>query len=461
MCAELPLELDGIDLGDKRLNDRARLLIERLGANPAASINSSCQGWSETKAAYAFFDNEKVDPQKILQPHREATIHRIGDEEVALIVQDTTELDYSNHPTKDSGVLDAEYRYGLYDHSHVAFTPAGLCLGVVDAAFFSRTPDSLGKTRERTNDPIESKESFRWLKGYRLACELAAACPDTRIVSVADCESDIYDIFLEPEKHDRPADFVIRANKDRRLPERDVEAGPNAYHRVVDEVASSPSLTTREIDLPRTPKRAARRATLEIRATSVDVKPPHARSSLDQVQYNVVLVEEVDGPNDGTNVGWLLITSLPISSVRAVLLVVEYYISRWPIEVFFRVYKTGCRVEDIQLESNQRLTNSLMLYKVIAWRIMYVTILGREYPNLACDELFAEYEWKPVWKIVSSEPLPNKAPPLSVFIPMLAQLGGHNNRSTDHPPGPQAIWQGIRRMTEFAIAWNAFGPGQT
>ena len=191
------------------------------------------------------------------------------------------------------------------------------------------------------------------------------------------------------------------------------------------------------------------------------MKPPHDRSSVDPVRYNVVLVEEVGGPNDGTDVGWLLITSLPINSVKAVLLVVQYYISRWPIEVFFRVYKTGCRVEDIQLEANHRLENCLMLYKVIAWRIMYVTILAREYPNMACDEFFADYEWKPVWKIVSTEPLPKKAPPLSVFIRMLAELGGHNNRSTDHPPGPQAIWQGIRRMTEFAIAWNAFGPGQT
>jgi len=166
MCTELTLELDGIDLGDKRLNDRARLLIERLGANPAASINSSCQGWSETKAAYEFFDNKKVDPQKILQPHREATIHRIGDEEVALIVQDTTELDFSDHPTKDSGVLNAEDRYGLYDHSHIAFTAEGLCLGVVDVEFFSRTPDSLGKTRERQS---EKRERRPWKsERYRL-----------------------------------------------------------------------------------------------------------------------------------------------------------------------------------------------------------------------------------------------------------------------------------------------------
>ncbi|MFV1968756.1 MAG: IS4 family transposase [Pirellulaceae bacterium] len=235
----------------------------------------------------------------------------------------------------------------------MAFTPERLCLGVVGVEFFSRTPESLGKARERRNDPIESKESFRWLKGYRLACELAAAYPTTQIVSVADCECDIYDIFLESQEHDTPADFVIRANQDRRIPEPDSEAGTNAYRRVVDEVATSPLMATRQIDLPRTPKRQPRQATLEIRAmqVQVQVKPPAHRRDLNEVTYNVVLVEEVGGPGDGTDVCWLLITSLPIDSVKSVLLVLDYYVARWPIEVFFRVFKTGCRVEDIQLET--------------------------------------------------------------------------------------------------------------
>jgi hypothetical protein len=458
MSRELALELDGMDLGDKRLNDRSQLLIERLAANPAASVNASCQGWSETKAAYEFFDNEKVEPHKILQPHRDATINRIREEEVVLIAQDTTELDYSEHPTKDAGVLDAAHRFGLYDHSHIAFTPQQLCLGVLGVEFFSRTPESLGKTRERRNNPIETKESFRWLEGYRLACDITTSCPDTQIVSVADSECDIYDIFLETQQHDKPAEFVIRAKQDRRTPEPDPDTGPNAYRRVADEVATSPLITSKQVDLPQTPKRDARQATLQIRATQVCVRPPAHRRDLDEITYNVVLVEEVGGPNDGTDVCWLLITSLPINSVKAVLLVVEYYVGRWPIEVFFRVFKSGCRVEDIQLETEQRLKNCLMFYKIIAWRIMYVTYLGREYPNLTCDKIFADVEWKPVWKIVSKEPLPKRPPPLSMFIPMLAQLGGHNNRSTDHPPGTQAIWTGIRRMTDFSIAWTAFGP---
>lgn len=452
-------ELEGVDLGDQRLNDRAKNLLQTLAADPSASINSAVDGWTDTLAAYRFFDNPNVDAEEILAAHRQATEDRIAEQDVVLIVQDTTELDYTRHPTKDSGVLNEEDRFGLYDHSHIAFTPERLCLGVLAVEFFDRTPETLGKARERKYDPIETKESYRWLRGYRLACKLAAKHPTTQIVSVADCECDIYEIFSEHSKQETPADFVIRANQNRRSTEFDSDAGGKVYKKVRDEVAATEKLITREVNLPSTPKREARTAQLEIRAKTVVVKPPHMRETLGTVQYQLVLVQEVGRPDDDeTAVDWLLITTLPIDSVDAVLRVVDDYVGRWPIEVFFRVFKTGCRVEEIQLETNARLKRCLMFYKVIAWRIMYVTFFGRECPELPCNQMFADYEWKPVWKITSDEPLPEQAPSLSQFIPMLARLGGYNDRKHDHPPGTQSIWVGIRRMSDFALAWRSFGP---
>jgi hypothetical protein len=466
MCGPIAEELQGIDLGDKRLNDRSRALLETLAADPAASINAACSGWAETQAAYRLCDNERVEPEKILRPHREATERRIAEHSTVLVVQDTTELDFSRHPTRDAGVLNTPDRFGFYDHSQVAFTREGVCLGVLDATFWSRDPDSLGKADERAADPIETKESARWLRGYQSACELAGRLPQTQIVSVADCECDIYDIFVEAEQHATPADFVIRARVERSTPKRDPEAGEAAYRKVRDEVASSKCLTTRVVELPATPKRVSRTATLEVRAQRVRVKPPHARPWLPEVTLNVVLVEETDGPGDGTDVSWLLLTSLPIHSVEAVLSpelvlrVVDDYVLRWPIETFFRTYKTGCKVEEIQLETDRRLRNALMFYKIIAWRVLHVTMLGRASPELSCEAVFAEEEWKPVWTIVEKTPLPKQPPLLGVFIPILAQLGGYNRRTKDRPPGAQAIWIGIRRMTDFTLAWTTFGPPQ-
>ena len=455
-------ELDGIDLGDKRLNDRSRRIIETLGANPDASCNAACDGWSDTLAAYRFFDNKSVQPEDILKPHVEATKRRMQEHSVVLIAQDATELDFSDHPPTDARCLNKEDRLGIYDHTHLAVAPSGLSLGVVGVEYFDRNAEGLGQSKERSKLPIEEKESMRWLSGYRLACELSRDCLETQIVSLADREADLYDIFMEAEKqakeHAQLADFIIRAKIKRSIPERDLEAGPNAYKKVRDQVSQSELRATQTIELPRTPKRAARQAKLEVRAIRVTVKPPHERSSLPTVTYNVVLVEEVGGPGDGTDVSWLLITSLPIDTLEDIQRVIDYYVARWTIEVFFRVFKTGCQVEEIQLETLPRLKNCLAFYKIIAWRIMYLTYLNRECPTLPCDAMFDDCEWKSVWRVVTKKELPKRPPTLSAFMKLLTRLGGYNNRKTESPPGPQPVWVGIRRMTDLATAWIVFGP---
>jgi hypothetical protein len=460
MCEGILAELEGVDLGDKRLDRRSKKLLEALAANPEASINAACDGWADTNAAYRFFDNSAVTPEKIHEPHRAATVERIRQQPVALIVQDTTELDYTAHAPRDAQCLNRPERRGLYDHTHLALTPDQLCLGVVGCEQFDRTPESLGQADQRSTLPIEEKESLRWLTGYRLACRLAAECPDTQIVSVADREADIYDIFVEAQQASAPrAEYVIRARVERCLTERDLAAGAAAYCKVADEVRAAPLLGKRTIELAQTPQRAAREATLEVRALTVTIKPPHARSHLPAVTLQVVLAEEVGGPSDGTAVSWLLLTSLPAATLAEALLVLDYYVARWLIEVYFRVLKTGCRVEEIQLETTARLKNCLAFYKIIAARVLYLTHLNRTAPEISCAAVFTDAEWKSVWCVMKKkEPLPQQPPQLSEFMKLLTQLGGYNNRATEAPPGPQPLWIGIRRMLDFARAWLAFGP---
>src|SRR5712671_7067006 len=172
MCEGIAAEFEGIELGDRRLNKRSVSILEALAANPEASVNASIESWGDTLAAYRFFRNASVQPEEILRPHREATERRMREHSVVLVVQDTTELDFTAHPPEDAQCLDAEHRFGLYDHTHLAVTPEKLCLGVVGSEQFDRAPETLGKGRARKFLPLEEKESFRWLSGYRLACEL-------------------------------------------------------------------------------------------------------------------------------------------------------------------------------------------------------------------------------------------------------------------------------------------------
>ena len=466
-------ELEGIQLSDQRLDRRAQSLLETLASNPTASINEACQSWHESKAAYRLFDNSSVDPDDILQPHRDKTIERVKAQDTVCIAQDTTELDFTSHPPQDVRNLDRFGRRGLYDHSHVAFTPEKLCLGVLDVHLWDRDKETLGTSKQREGQALDTGEGQRWLDGYRIACDVAGQCPETEVVSLADREGDLYEIFVEAEKHETAAEFVIRSQRKRSLPQRDPDGGPAAYKKMRDEIAQCEPVAYREVQLPQTPRRTtgsgnkrhvgreARTAKLEIRAKRMTLRAPHNKKSyLPSVQVSVVWVKEIDAPDDGTQVDWLLISSLPVDTIKQVLRVVDLYVARWPIEVFFRVLKTGCRVEEIQLETKDRLVRALMFYKVIAWRIMFLTFLGRRCPELPCDVVFSEAEWKSVWKVVQKSDPPQGTPSLSQFIPILASLGGYNNRGSDGPPGAEVIWRGTRRMLDFARCWQAFGPDQ-
>lgn len=452
-------ELRGIDLGDKRLSKRSQQLITSLAIDPQLSINASCEGWAETHAAYQFFDNGRVTPAKILKPHQAATLSRMQTRSVVLILQDTTELDFTAHPTRDAKCLNIEQRFGFYEHVQLAVTPEGLPLGLVGTESFDREPDSLGHGHDRRTLPIEDKESRRWLRAYRTACGLQEFCPDTRLVSVADREGDIYDLYVEYRDHVGPrAELLIRAKQARSTLQPNPAVGPNAFCKVLDDLRQSPLIATLKIDLASTSKRDAREACLEIRALTVTVKPPHARKRLQPTTINVVLVEEVGGPGDGTDVSWQLITSLSIDTVEEVLLIVNYYRQRWLMEIYFKILKTGCNVEELQLETTARLKNALALYEIIAWRIMYLTYLNRTDPNTPCDRVFGPHEWKSVWFVTKKSPPPPKSPTLAEFIRLLTRLGGYNNRAKERSPGPLPFWIGIRRMYDLALAYQTFGP---
>ena len=117
-------ELQTINMGDKRLDQRAKQLLSRFASKPTISIPAACNGWPETKAAYRLLDNGAVTAEQILKPHRECTLKRVEGEEVVLCIEDTTELDYTDKSDIDGlGPLNFENRQGLYLHPMIAVTP--------------------------------------------------------------------------------------------------------------------------------------------------------------------------------------------------------------------------------------------------------------------------------------------------------------------------------------------------
>jgi len=412
-------ELQTLDLGDDQLVARQKLILDRFAAKPAASIPGACRGWAETNGAYRFFAHPRVTPGEVLRPHREATLARIAEHPVVLLPQDTTELDFTRpkKPVKGAGPLNWEERTGFFLHPQLAVTPERLPLGVIEATFWGRDPDDHGKHVRRKAEPIERKESYRWLEGYRRACAVAAAVPGTRIVSIADSEGDIYECLVEARTTGGPrADWIIRACQDRSTTgERSDEDRTSI--KLWETVAARPVLGRLTVQVPRSGDRPARQATVTLRSAAVELRPPYRPDRrLPVVTVNAVLIREESAPAGVEPIEWLLLTSLPVATFAEAATVVDYYGCRWPVEVFFRIYKAGCRVEEIQLESDESLFPCLALYLIVAWRVHWLTMLGRTCPGLSCDAVFAEEEWRSVWAIVLREPVPEAAPPLEVMI---------------------------------------------
>ena len=470
-------EFDGVDLGDLRLNRRVLKIATRLGGCPTGSIPAATDGRAEMEAAYRFFDNSNVTPADVLAPHREATLQRIGQCSMVVLAQDTTELELTR-PTQQvegAGPLTSEKRRGSYYHPLMAFNLENLCLGTVWNKHWVREKIHVGrseadKQRAKLATPIEDKESMRWIEGIRAGREVAQACPQTTCVCVSDSESDIYELFAEPlsTESGNELQLVIRACRNRKLLGSDdklfddklfdaVRNSECLYQCAVD-VSSRKAKSNAQRKSPRTSPRDARTAEVEVRGITVTLAPPSRPDrTLPALKLNVVLVVEPNPPEGQDPIEWLLITTLPISTIQEVQLVVACYCIRWQIEIYFRTLKSGCKVEERLFERFSRFENCLAVYIVVAWKVLYLCHLGRGCPDMDCEIVFTPSEWKAVYMVVTKKPLPSEPPTLNEVIRLIASLGGYVIRKSTQP-GPQTLWLGLQRVNDLSHAWDAFGP---
>ena len=382
--SQLSDELRGIDLGDKRRNQRASTVIEQLGKQPGCSIPAAMGGWGETKAAYNLFQQPEVTAQRILEPHYQSTLERIKQYPVVLVAEDTTELDYSGkNDIEGLGPLNYEARRGLYLHSALAITPERIALGQLNSWSWAR--------------PFEDadKESIRWIEGYQRVSDcqqiLQQQASDngigepTQLVYMADREGDIYEIFAERVKTlnrgGAAADWLIRSKHDRKIISEDEN-----LDKISDLLSKAPRLGEIEFILPRgRDNRRSRTVTQTLRVASIQLKPKKKGDQI--ITVTVILAEEEHPPKGEKAIRWILITNLPVISLTQAKEKLDWYLARWQIEVFFKILKSGCKVEELQLEHVERIEKALAMYQIIAWRVLYLTMLGRECPESAIPAL--------------------------------------------------------------------------
>jgi len=366
----------GVNLQDKRLNDRLSQVLSQLGAHPRQSIPAACGGYAEMTAAYRLFDNEKVRFENVLAPHIEATRRRMAEQPVVILAQDTTDIDLTRpeQQVTGAGPMGEGSRRGMFLHLLVGFTPDGTPLGTAHATVWGRDdkllPPKQDRKMQRAHTAIEQKESWRWVDAICQAREEARLSPQTRFLCVADSEADIYELFVEAQSERPKVDWIVRACHNRAL----AQDQPNntSYNtepnHIREQVLTNKVLFTQTIHVRgrkakigcntrgRQQPRQSRTVDVEVRAASFTLRPPWRDDrKLPEITLNVVLVREIDPPADDTPVEWLLLTSLPIESNEQVREVIQSYCVRWMIEVFFRTLKSGCRIQERRFEHVNRL----------------------------------------------------------------------------------------------------------
>jgi hypothetical protein len=422
-------EFEKIDLGDKRLNQRAVLLAERLAQKPGASIPAACQSWAETAAAYRFLSNEHVSWQDVMTAHGKASQARISQHPVVLCLQDTTELDYNGQAMTGLGPLSYEAQRGLLLHPTYVVTPQREPLGVINAWTWAR--------EFRSGDAPRGGvlESVRWLESYERIGEQAREQPATRHVCIGDRESDMLALLLKAKELDHAADYLVRSQHNRALP----EGG-----KLWDEVMASTVLGRVRFEMPAGRGRQARRVEQEVRAQRVCL----AHGQGDSLEVTCLIASEVNAPAGVKPVVWRLVTNRLAATLQAAVELIDWYRARWEIELFFLVLKEGCRVEQLQLADTEKLQTALALYMVIAWRINRLMRLGRTLPELPADLLFEPDEWRAAF-ILNKKPVPKTTPSLNTVVRLIAQRGGFLARKGDGEPGVKTIWLGLQEVAVF------------
>jgi hypothetical protein len=442
-------EFRTLKLGDARRVKRAKMLLSAMLEAPRASIPAACREKAEIKAAYRFLGSD-VDPEALRAAHADATAERARGMKRVLVAQDTTSLDYTCCPgTRGLGPLDSTFCRGLMVQSLLVMDEKGRPLGLIDQRVWAREEGERKKGTRRTRPPQE-KESWRWREGFEAVQRRIPE--ETEVIGIADRESDIYFVLAMPRR--RGMHLLIRSAHDR--------AVAGEHGRLRAEVAAAPVLGSYTATLQRTHNHDPREATLEVQAASVVLEAPrhgtNGQNAAKEVEVTAVLVREVGKMLKGQKpIEWLLLATWPVQTLEEAVECARMYGHRWKVERYHYVLKSGCEIEDLQLETADRLERALAFYSIVATRLLWLSYGSRSEPDAPCTVALEEGEWR-VLSVMSGKKNLRHPPTLRDAVHMIARLGGFMGRKLDGEPGVKTLWYGWRRLQDFVLASRLLAP---
>jgi Transposase DNA-binding len=446
-------ELDGCAFPDRRLKARFGKLLGDLGRRIGGTIPAACQDWAATKAAYRFFDNPRVDEGIILAGHFAATTARFAATTgTVLVLHDTTEFSFTRDTPDGIGQLSlVKGRHvthtvcGVLLHSSLAVTLDGVPPGLAAVEFWTRKAfkgtNALRGRVNATRIPIEKKESVRWLENLK---QSATQLGDpSRCVHIGDREADISELFCAAKE--AGTHFLVRTCVDRL-------AGRGGT-TVAKRMAREPVRGEHGVEV-RDEHGQVSTVRVGLRFCRLTVHPPVAKQwRYPALSLTVIHADERGSPEGRDPIRWRLLTDLSVEDLASAVEKLDWYASRWKLETYHEVLKSGCQAERAKLRTAERLTNLLAVLCVVGWRVFWLTMTSRATQDAAPEIAFTPGEIAVLDRIAGRPPEPAQRT-VAHYLAEVANLGGYLARANDPPPGNLVVWRGLTRLADILLGFE-------
>jgi hypothetical protein len=431
------------DLPDERLDQRLTVILMDTIEHPSASIPQAAGSAGAAKATYRFYANPRVTADALRGGIATETARRCLEEDVVLVVQDTTSLNFTGlQSIPELGPIDSGgLARGVHLHTALGVTTSGRVIGILDQQYWARP--------QQGQPAPEEKESGKWINGIDAARDVlytaAEARPLPRLIHVMDREGDAYEVMMTIV--DAGDSAIIRCAQNRRI--------DDPLNKAHEAVRNQPVLCRKEILVPRKKGIPERYAQVEVRSMRVTLVPDHEKyPHAWRMTWNLVEVWEPAPPPGVESVHWLLWTLEPAATAAEALAVVAKYKCRWPIEEVHLVIKSGCQVESLQLETWEGLEKAVTVNAAVAARIVSLRDLARETPEAAALGVLSEDEVEVLVCRFGKGMKPSQLT-IGQAVLWIGRLGGHLNRKRDGMPGVRTLWSGLHDLTLLVAGFQA------
>lgn len=429
----------GVHLHDLRRTRRAVQVATRLAENPLGSLPAQLQTWKATKALYRLLGEDDVTFAALMQPHVQQTRAQATAAPVSLLVQDTTDIDLSHrHKISGVGQIGNERGRGFFLQTVLAVHPAsGAVLGCIAQEPFVRIPAPEGEARHHRRKRAE-RETDVWIRQVQA---IGAPAPGSTWIHVGDRGADMFPFFQAcrlTQTH-----FLVRAAQNRR-----VQGDDKAIGYSLTQVRSWPSQASRPFEVPARHGRTGRSTHLQLACGQLTLLPPRQepRAGKEPVLVWGIRVWEEEAPEGEEPLEWVLLTSVPTTTLEQGWERVNWYRQRWLVEDYHQCLKSGCRIEERQLQSVDGLMRLLGLLSPLAVRLLQIRAAARANPERPAQEVIEPLLLAVVAQRSGHSPVTMT---LGTFWTEVARLGGYLARAHDGPPGWRTLWKGWLSLQPF------------